>query len=145
MVHPLRESGALDEILADARINAVVVGPGAGISDTTQRQALQALASKRAVVLDADAISVFGSDPQSMFDAIQGPCVLTPHEGEFNRIFSTSGNKLERARHAAAQSGAVVVLKGSDTVIASAGGDVVVNTNAPPQLDRTSTRLNSSH
>src|SRR3546814_6168209 len=85
MVHPLRESGALDEILADARINAVVVGPGAGISDTTQRQALQALASKRAVVLDADAISVFGSDPQSMFDAIQGPCVLTPHEGEFNR------------------------------------------------------------
>src|SRR3546814_13566998 len=66
MVHPLRESGALDEILADARINAVVVGPGAGISDTTQRQALQALASKRAVVPDADAISVFGSDPQSM-------------------------------------------------------------------------------
>src|SRR3546814_18123756 len=54
MVHPLRESGALDEILADARINAVVVGPGAGISDTTQRQALQALASKRAVVLDAE-------------------------------------------------------------------------------------------
>src|SRR3546814_10876452 len=99
MVHPLRESGALDEILADARINAVVVGPGAGISDTTKRQALQALASKRAVVLDADAISVFGSDPQSMFDAIQGPCVLTPHEGEFNRLFSTSGNKLERARH----------------------------------------------
>src|SRR3546814_12202509 len=88
MVHPLRESGALDEILADARINAVVVGPGAGISDTTQRQALQALASKRAVVLDADAISVFGSDPQSMFDAIQGPCVLPPHEdrSEDNRV-----------------------------------------------------------
>src|SRR3546814_11470324 len=105
MVHPLRESGALDEILADARINAVVVGPGAGISDTTQRQALQALASKRAVVLDADAISVFGSDPQSMFDAIQGPCVLTPHEGESTRLFSTRRNKLDRALHAAAQTG----------------------------------------
>ncbi|UYO95280.1 NAD(P)H-hydrate dehydratase [Pollutimonas sp. M17] len=134
MVHPMRESGGLDDILADARINAVIVGPGAGISDTTRRHALQALAGKRAVVLDADAISVFGSDPQSLFDAIQGPCVLTPHEGEFNRIFSASGNKLERARHAAAHSGAVVVLKGADTVIASPDGRAIVNGNAPPQL-----------
>jgi hydroxyethylthiazole kinase-like uncharacterized protein yjeF len=134
MVHPMRESGTLDDILADARINAVVVGPGAGVSDTTQRHALQALATKRAVVLDADAISVFGSDPQSMFNAIQGPCVLTPHEGEFNRIFSAAGDKLQRARHAARQSGAVVVLKGSDTVIASADGRAIINSNAPPQL-----------
>ncbi|MFW7341316.1 NAD(P)H-hydrate dehydratase [Pollutimonas sp. H1-120] len=134
MVHPMRESGALDDILADARINAVVVGPGAGVSDVTQRHALQALASKRAVVLDADAISVFGSDPQSMFDAIQGPCVLTPHDGEFNRIFSAGGDKLQRARHAAAQSGAVVVLKGADTVIAAADGRAIINSNAPPQL-----------
>jgi hydroxyethylthiazole kinase-like uncharacterized protein yjeF len=134
MVHPMRESGALDDILADARINAVVVGPGAGVSDTTQRHALQALATRRAVVLDADAISVFGSDPQSMFNAIQGPCVLTPHEGEFNRIFSAAGNKLQRARHAAGQSGAVVVLKGADTVIAAADGRAIINSNAPPQL-----------
>ncbi|MGB3289078.1 MAG: NAD(P)H-hydrate dehydratase [Burkholderiaceae bacterium] len=134
MVHPMLESGGLDDILADARINAVVVGPGAGISDTTKRHALQALAGKRSVVLDADAISVFGSDPPSLFDAIQGPCVLTPHEGEFNRIFSASGDKLERACLAARRSGAVVVLKGADTVIASPDGRAVINGNAPPEL-----------
>src|SRR5690606_11740613 len=83
MVQPMRESGGLEDILADARKNVVVVGPGAGVSDLTKSQALQALASKRPVVLDADAISVFGTDPQVLFDAVAGPCVLTPHEGEF--------------------------------------------------------------
>lgn len=134
MVHPMRDSGMLDEILSDARINSIVVGPGAGISDLTRKQAMQALASKRAVVLDADAFSVFGTDPQSLFDAILGPCVLTPHEGEFNRIFSTTGGKLDRALKAACESGAVMVLKGSDTVVASPNGHAVINSNAPPEL-----------
>src|SRR3546814_19840826 len=78
MVHPLRESGALDEILADARINAVVVGSGAGISDTTQRTALKALASQRSVVLVAVAINSFGSDPLSIVDALQDHTGFTP-------------------------------------------------------------------
>lgn len=96
MVHPVRESGSLGDILADARINVVVLGPGAGISELTRRQALQILQGERAVVLDADAISVFGNDPQVFFDAIQGPCVLTPHDGEFNRVFP-GGDKIGRA------------------------------------------------
>ncbi|NYT36597.1 NAD(P)H-hydrate dehydratase [Allopusillimonas soli] len=134
MVHPIRESGSLEDILADARINAVVVGPGAGISDMTRKHALQALGGDRAVVLDADAISVFGSDAQALFDAIRGPCVLTPHEGEFNRIFHVEGSKLQRALDAARQSGAVVVYKGHDTVIAAPDGRAFINTNAPPIL-----------
>lgn len=134
MVHPVRESGSLGDILADARINVVVLGPGAGISDLTRRQALQVLQGERAVVLDADAISVFGNDPQIFFDAIQGPCVLTPHDGEFSRIFPGEGSRLERTLNAARLSGAVVVLKGADTVIAAPDGRAVINSNAPPQL-----------
>ncbi|NYT57618.1 NAD(P)H-hydrate dehydratase [Alcaligenaceae bacterium] len=134
MVHPMHESGALDDILSDGRINALLLGPGAGVSDQTRRQVLQALATARAVVLDADAISVFGSDPQVLFKAIAGPCVLTPHEGEFNRLFSVSGHKLERAIKAAQISGAVVVLKGADTVIAAPDGRAIVNVNAPSTL-----------
>lgn len=134
MVLPMRDSGTLDDILADGRKNVIVVGPGAGVSDLTRLHALQALASHRAVVLDADAISVFGADPQVLFDAVAGPCVLTPHEGEFNRIFSTSGAKLQRARQAAQAAHAVVVLKGADTVIAAPDGRAVVNTNAPADL-----------
>ncbi len=134
MVHPMRESGSLDEILADGRINTIAVGPGAGVSDLTRMHALQALASGRRVVLDADAISVFGSDPQALFNAVSGPCVLTPHEGEFNRIFSVDGHKLDRARAASRACGAVVVLKGADTVIAAPDGRAVINTNAPAYL-----------
>lgn len=134
MVQPMRESGGLEDILADARKNVIVVGPGSGVSDLTQKHALQALASKRAVVLDADAISVFGTDPQALFDAIDGPCVLTPHEGEFNRLFSSKGGKLARASDAARRSGAVVVYKGADTTIAHPDGRAIINSNAPPEL-----------
>lgn len=134
MVHPMPDSGSLDPILADGRINALLLGPGAGVSDQTRLHVLQALRSARAVVLDADAISVFASDPQALFDAIASPCVLTPHEGEFNRVFSVSGHKLQRAGKAAQLSGAVVVLKGADTVIAAPDGRLVVNANAPATL-----------
>ncbi|MYN12267.1 NAD(P)H-hydrate dehydratase [Pusillimonas sp. TS35] len=134
MVHPMKESGTLEDILADARINTVVVGPGAGVSDLTRKHALQALSGQRAVVLDADAISVFAPDPDTLFGAINGPCVLTPHEGEFNRIFDAQGDKLSRALTAARQSGAVVVLKGADTVIAAPDGRAAINTNAPAEL-----------
>ena len=134
MVQPLDDASNLNDILADARKNVLVVGPGAGVSEATRQHVLAALDTGRGVVLDADAITSFGPAPQSLFSAIKGPCVLTPHEGEYSRLFSGHGSKLERARQAARQSGAVVLLKGADTVIAAPDGRAVINSNAPPTL-----------
>ena len=134
MVRPLAVEAELAPLLADARITAMSIGPGAGVADQTRDHALAMLATRRAVLLDADAITVFQHDPQSLFDAVAGPCVLTPHEGEFARLFKMDGDKLARARAAARLSGAIVVLKGSDTVIACPDGRAAINANAPASL-----------
>jgi NAD(P)H-hydrate epimerase len=124
----------LGEILADERFNALLIGPGAGVDAATKSRALAMLATRRAVLLDADAISAFAQDRGALFAAVAGPCVLTPHDGEFARLFDTSGDKLARARAAARTSGAVIVLKGADTVIAAPDGRAVINSNAPATL-----------
>jgi ADP-dependent NAD(P)H-hydrate dehydratase / NAD(P)H-hydrate epimerase len=147
MVSPLSASTPqqdLARLLSDVRFKALLIGPGAGVQATTRDQVLALLATRRPTVLDADAITVFQDAPTDLFNAIQGPCVLTPHEGEFARIFKSSDadSKLNRALNAAQLSGAVIVLKGSDTVIASTEQSsdrqgairTVVNTNAPPTL-----------
>ena len=145
MVHPLRDltraQGDDDFalLLADQRRNAIAIGPGAGVNENTRAAVFAALSTRKSVVLDADALTVFASDPASLFAAIQGPCVMTPHEGEFARLFKSAGNaaaadKLTRARDAADQSGAIILLKGSDTVIAQPGGPAVINANAPATL-----------
>jgi hydroxyethylthiazole kinase-like uncharacterized protein yjeF len=134
MVQPLRQTGDLARLVSDLRYTAFLVGPGAGVGDATRETALELLGTGRPVLLDADAISVFAAHRTALAQAIRGPCVMTPHEGEFARVFDPHGDKLTRARAAARQSGAVIVLKGADTVVAAPDGRAIVNTNAPASL-----------
>jgi NAD(P)H-hydrate epimerase len=134
MVRPLKQDGDFAQLLSDPRFTAFLIGPGAGVTDATRETVLEILATARPVLLDADAISVFASKTAELARAIRGPCVMTPHGGEFARLFDLPGDKLSRARSAARQSGAVIVLKGADTVIAAPDGRAVVNTNAPASL-----------
>jgi NAD(P)H-hydrate epimerase len=134
IVRPLARDEEFAELLADERRNALLLGPGLGITATTRAQVLSVLATRRATVLDADALSVFADVSETLFATIAGPTVLTPHEGEFARLFRASGDKLTRARAAARESGATVLLKGPDTVIAAPDGRAVINSNAPPDL-----------
>jgi NAD(P)H-hydrate epimerase len=134
MVRPLQADGDLADLLADPRITALLIGPGAGTTDQIRQHALHMLATGRPVLLDADAITVFKDRHEELAHAIKGPCVLTPHEGEFKRLFDVQGSKLHRAREAARRCGAVFVLKGSDTVIAAPDGRAAINANAPDTL-----------
>ena len=134
MVHRFEGAAGFGEILADERKNAIAIGPGAGVGSETKEYVLAALATKRGVVIDADAISSFADSPEHLFNAVAGRCVLTPHEGEFKRLFNFTGDKLSRTRQAAAMSKAVILLKGADTVIAAPDGRAIINANAPPQL-----------
>jgi hydroxyethylthiazole kinase-like uncharacterized protein yjeF len=119
----------LEQLLQDARRHVWVCGPGLGAE--TARSALPALiAARRTVVADADAFSAFASDP----DAFRGVAVLTPHAGEFARVFGPADDRLGAARAAAARTGAVVLLKGADTIIAAPDGRAAVNASAPPWL-----------
>jgi NAD(P)H-hydrate epimerase len=134
MVKPLAVPEEFNHMLEDPRVSAFLIGPGAGTGESTRTRALAMLATGRPTLLDADALTAFQHDRASLEKAILGPCVLTPHEGEFRRLFDFSGDKLTRARAAASRSGAVVVLKGADTVIASTDGQAIINSNAPPTL-----------
>jgi NAD(P)H-hydrate epimerase len=134
MVKPLAEPGDFDDLLKDPRVTGFLIGPGAGVGETTRRRTLAILATRRATLIDADAITSFKEEQAALMNAVGGPCVMTPHEGEFARIFDPGGDKLTRTRRAAARSGAVIVLKGSDTVIAAPDGRAIINTNAPPTL-----------
>ncbi|MGE4061742.1 MAG: NAD(P)H-hydrate dehydratase [Rhodospirillaceae bacterium] len=137
-VQALETEKDLDALLADQRRNGVLIGPGAGVSDITRARVLRILACGKAVVLDADALTTFEPDPKPLLTAIRAaerPVIMTPHDGEFARIFKTmSGSRLARARAGAAASGAVVVLKGADTVVAAPDGRAAIASNAVPWL-----------
>ncbi len=134
MLAEIRGADGFAAAIADRRRNAILIGPGNGVTAATRRHVLAALKTRRACVLDADALTVFARAPKTLFKAVRGPCLMTPHEGEFGRLFDVAGGKLERARAAARASGAVVLLKGPDTVIAAPDGRAAINTNAPPTL-----------
>jgi len=133
----------LAELLEDPRFNAVALGPALGVGRATCAMTAAALGDGRVAVLDADAITSFAGRPAQLGDLVAragGNAVLTPHEGEFARLFAgddsvtAPGSKLERTRRAAASVGGVVVLKGPDTVIAAPDGRAAINANGSPYL-----------
>jgi hydroxyethylthiazole kinase-like uncharacterized protein yjeF len=144
MVRPIDTAVEFAELWTDRRLNTCVIGPGAGVGGRTRDFVLSALSAKRNLVLDADALTSFADAPDHLFEAIKASndpqVVLTPHEGEFPRLFSDISNKhpgrskLERVRAAAERSGAVVLLKGPDTAVASPDGRTTIAYNAPPWL-----------
>lgn len=134
MVNEYEGEKGFRETIADPRRNAVCLGPGMGVTPATRAKVLAALKLGKACVLDADALTVFAKSPEALFRAIRSPCILTPHEGEFQRLFRAAGGKLARARAAARAANAVVVLKGPDTVVAAPDGRAAINENAPPTL-----------
>ncbi|MDE2305684.1 MAG: NAD(P)H-hydrate dehydratase [Gammaproteobacteria bacterium] len=134
LTRPVSGEADFMALIADARLSAFLIGPGAGVGGQTRARAEALLATGRPVVLDADALGCFAAEPNALARAIRGPCVLTPHEGEFRRVFEVAGARIVRARAAAAACGAVIVLKGADTLIAAPDGRVAINANAPPTL-----------
>jgi hydroxyethylthiazole kinase-like uncharacterized protein yjeF len=143
MVRAIDSAKDLAGLLEDKRLNAVVVGPGSGVGAATRETVRAALSGVRAVVLDADALTSFADDPDELFFATKvrpAPTVLTPHQGEFARLFKGPAqtadptSKCDLVRRAAAGSGAIVLLKGADTVVAEPEGRVAITDNAPPWL-----------
>jgi len=119
----------VEDLLTDQRRHVWVCGPGLGAD--AARVALPALiAARRAVVADADTFTAFAGNP----DAFHGAAVLTPHAGEFARVFGAPADRLSAARAAASRTGAVVLLKGNDTIIAAPDGRAAINASAPPWL-----------
>lgn len=144
MVRATDSAEELRGLLAERRLNAVVLGPGLGVAAHTRELVMAALDGDRAIVVDADALTSFAEEPSKLFSAISArpnrPVVLTPHQGEFARLFRSisqeiaSDGKLAATRAAAAASNAIVLLKGPDTVVAAPDKRAAVNGNAPPWL-----------
>ena len=129
-----------DLLISDPRLNSILIGPGAGATHETRENVAAVLSSEASTVIDAEGLTAFEDNPQELFGLIQqrsSPAILTPHKGEFDRLFPELGNaesKLEQAKRAAEISGAVVIFKGPDTVVAAPDGLSAISENSPPWL-----------
>ena len=134
MTKPVADGPALSALLADPRYRAALLGPGAGVGEATREAVRAVLASGRPAVLDADALTSFAEDRGALLDGLRADIVLTPHDGEFARLFDDAGDRLSRAQAASRRCGAVVLLKGADTVVAAPDGRAAIQPDAPPWL-----------
>jgi NAD(P)H-hydrate epimerase len=138
MLREAEGAGAIAEVLTDKRFNVALIGPAAGVSAATRDSVLSILRSSASAVLDADALTSFEAAAQTLFAALRPDDVLTPHAGEFTRLFpgaaTAPGGRLGAARAAAKAARSVVVLKGADTVIAAPDGRAIINGTAPFEL-----------
>lgn len=137
MTRPLDGPADFAALLEDRRFSTLVLGPGLGLDAAARDMVTQAGAAGRRLVLDADALTLFAGAPADLFalTAAAPAAVLTPHAGEFKRLFGDiPGGKLAQARAAAERAGAVVLLKGPDTVVAAPDGRAAINSNGPPAL-----------
>jgi len=140
MLREIADVEQLEEWLEDDRLQTFVLGPGFGIGEQARDYA--ATLSDRRLVLDADGITSFRQEPKRLFDLFAGGeprLVLTPHDGEFARLFpdiaaDTGLGKTAKAQMAAKRANAAIVFKGADTVIAAPDGRALINTNAPVWL-----------
>jgi NAD(P)H-hydrate epimerase len=135
IVRPCDTAPEWQALIDNERHPALLIGPGLGLGSAKKEEVLAALAAKRPTVVDADGLTNFADNPEILFQALHAECVLTPHEGEFARLFGeVEGDKAMRALAAARRAGCVVLLKGAETVIASLDKKVLINRNAPPWL-----------
>ena len=146
MVAPFANAREFEALLADERRRAILLGPGAGGGATLRKLVAAALtrpAKQRTIVLDADALTSFAGEAAGLAALIERgghEAVLTPHEGEFMKLFEGAaqvrldGDKLTRARAAARLMGAVVLIKGADTVVAAPDGRATIGWDLPPWL-----------
>lgn len=143
MLREVNDAKGLAEALKDTRISALCLGPGLGIRDETRELVRVALASQRPVVLDADALSIFQNNEKELFKQLHRHSLLTPHAGEFARLFPDIANRLvsepvsgpaysrvDATRAAAKRAGCAVLLKGPDTVIAAPDGTALIHAAA---------------
>lgn len=130
--------GEGDLIRAADKADAVIIGPAAGVGPTTAAELHALTRTGAAIVVDADALTSFRDDPARLFAALDRDDVMTPHPGEFERLFpgllASAPERITAAREAARRAGAVVLLKGPDTVIAAPDGRAAVNVNGTPWL-----------
>ena len=123
------------DVADDTRIGALLIGPGLGLSAQSRAALNEVIGTDHPLVLDGDALTILGESGSVDFQGRRRPVILTPHQGEFRRLFPTlDGSKTDQALSAAKASGATIIFKGAQTVIASPNGDIAVSANASSWL-----------